>query len=130
MDFYARLPPPPACPPPPPWPAIPDRPDRAAVSSEVPTTPGTGSSSAATSRSWDTRGAGALEVRAPPVVLDPQGTILAVNRAWKAVAARQGAAPEACGIGVDHLAVCDHGASDLDREAAAFGEAVRRVLLG
>jgi len=66
----------------------------------------------------------------PAVVLDPAGTILAVNRAWKAVAARHRAAPEACGIGVDYLAVCDLAASDLEREAAAFGEGLRRVLLG
>ncbi len=58
-------------------------------------------------------------------VLDEQGRILAVNRAWRAVRA-QGAD---AAVGADYLAVCDEAAGE-DESAARFAAGLRRVVRG
>lgn len=63
-------------------------------------------------------------------LLDGEGTIVATNRAWDDHARELGAAAEQVGVGASYLAVCDLAASDLDPTGAAFGQGLRRVLLG
>lgn len=62
-------------------------------------------------------------------VLDADGVILSVNRAWRDFAEANGGAPDRIGIGANYLAVCEAGAaSGPGAKAAASG--LRRVLRG
>jgi PAS domain S-box-containing protein len=65
-------------------------------------------------------------------VLDPAGTITAVNGVWRAFAAANpgpsGVSPRT-GVGTNYLAVCDAGGAG-SPEAAAAGAGIRRVLAG
>jgi signal transduction histidine kinase len=64
-------------------------------------------------------------------VLDRRGTIIAVNRAWRALAEHAGADPNgaAC-VGQSYLAVCRRAASDGDRIAQQALDAIIAVLDG
>lgn len=59
-------------------------------------------------------------------VLDSTGTIVAVNRAWRAFAEENGSAPERVSEGASYLEVCEHDGED-GRVVAAL---VRSVLAG
>ena len=63
-------------------------------------------------------------------LLDTDGTIFAVNAAWRRFAAAQGAAPEATGPGVNYLAVCERALRSGDRRGAQFADGLRAVLAG
>lgn len=60
-------------------------------------------------------------------VLDADGTIVSVNRAWRDFAAANGAAPDSVGIGTSYLSVCE-AAPGVAAQDAARG--LRRVLAG
>lgn len=64
--------------------------------------------------------------------VDAQGTIIATNPAWVAVAAANGGRTETCGTGSSYLAACDraaaHGADGLPAAGVAAG--LRGVLAG
>jgi PAS domain S-box-containing protein len=63
-------------------------------------------------------------------VVAEDGTILAVNRAWKEFGARHGARDEGTGIGANYLAVCES-ATGADAEIAReMAQGIRRVLTG
>ncbi|MBQ0824417.1 PAS domain S-box protein [Microvirga terrae] len=68
-------------------------------------------------------------ITGPVVVLDPTGTIIAVNRAWHRFGEANGA-PAAIGDGVNYLDICDRavGADGPCARAAAAG--IRSVLAG
>jgi len=59
-------------------------------------------------------------------VLDERGVIVAVNRAWTRFAEENGGDPDACGVGVSYLEVCD--AAFPDTTAGLVASTLRRVL--
>ncbi|MFP4244947.1 MAG: PAS domain S-box protein [Ectothiorhodospira sp.] len=61
-------------------------------------------------------------------VLDEQGTIVAVNRAWREFAALQGASERRTGPGVNYLAICHKAAEEGEADAAKVAEGIQRVL--
>jgi signal transduction histidine kinase/DNA-binding response OmpR family regulator len=63
-------------------------------------------------------------------VLDEQGSILAVNKAWRDFAQANPPVPDNCCEGASYLAACDAAANRGDRDARAFGEGLRAVLAG
>ena len=63
-------------------------------------------------------------------ILDEQGTILTVNKAWRDFAAANAAAPERCAEGVNYLAVCRATNGQDAQTAAAFAEGIQSVLQG
>ena len=63
-------------------------------------------------------------------LLDTDGKIFAVNAAWRAFAAAQGASPEATGAGVNYLEVCERALRSGDRRGAQFADGLRAVLSG
>ena len=64
-------------------------------------------------------------------LLDDEGAIVAVNRAWRAFGSRNGADPTKTGIGVNYLVVCDDAAKGgADESAANFAAGLRDVLNG
>jgi signal transduction histidine kinase len=66
---------------------------------------------------------------ASAVVLDANGTIVAVNQAWLRFGAENGLRPGAAGVGTSYLDVCDaHGARAT--EGPIVAAAIRRVLGG
>jgi PAS domain S-box-containing protein len=69
-------------------------------------------------------------VAASVAVLDRDGTVIAVNAAWQAFAAREGGTPGGTGVGANYLAVCAASAGPECRDGAAAAEAIRRVLAG
>jgi diguanylate cyclase (GGDEF)-like protein/PAS domain S-box-containing protein len=64
---------------------------------------------------------------APTAVLDADGTIVAVNRAWRRFGERNGGDPEAVGPGASYLDVCERAAT---LEALAAAEGIRAILGG
>ncbi|MEQ8719082.1 MAG: diguanylate cyclase [Acidimicrobiales bacterium] len=65
----------------------------------------------------------------PAVVLNGEGTIVAVNEAWTVFSLLNGGDPETSGVGASYLGVCDVAASDVD-DASAVGVGIRRLLEG
>ena len=66
-------------------------------------------------------------------VVDAQGVIVAVNRAWREFGVAQGGLPERAGIGCNYLAVCERKATPAAEgaaEAVAFAAQLRDVLGG
>jgi PAS domain S-box-containing protein len=63
-------------------------------------------------------------------VIDAEGIIIAVNRAWREFAAENGGAPERLGEGVDYLAVCDAAAAADCASAARMARAIREAVAG
>lgn len=61
-------------------------------------------------------------------VLDPEGTIVAVNRAWREFAALQGGAEQRTGPGVNYLTICREAAAQGEADAVKVAEGIRRVL--
>lgn len=63
-------------------------------------------------------------------VLDPQGTIIAVNRPWKTFADNHQAASACYYIGVNYLAVCDAVVGPQAADALAAAAGIRAVIAG
>jgi PAS domain S-box-containing protein len=63
-------------------------------------------------------------------VLDERGTIVAVNRAWRAFADASGLALPDHGVGSSYLAECDRAAAAGVEEAARLGAGLREILRG
>ncbi|MCU1537769.1 MAG: hypothetical protein JWP82_2120 [Humibacillus sp.] len=70
----------------------------------------------------------------PTCAVDPHGTIVAVNQAWRAFTTANGGSDERCGVGVGYLEVCDRAASTdggLGGEGAGVvADGIRQVLDG
>ena len=64
---------------------------------------------------------------APTAVLEPDGTIVAVNRAWERFGEAGAADPETSGVGANYLDVCERAGSIAGLAAA---EGVRAILRG
>jgi len=62
-------------------------------------------------------------------VLDANGVIIAVNKAWRIFAEQSGYVGHDDGVGTNYLAVCESGAA-LSRDAAETAEALRSILAG
>jgi PAS domain S-box-containing protein len=62
-------------------------------------------------------------------VLDENGTIIAVNQAWRAFAYASGYADDSHGVGMNYLAVCEAAAA-LSQDAARTAEALRDIMAG
>lgn len=63
-------------------------------------------------------------------VLDGDGVIVKVNKAWRMMALDNGGDPDATGVGVDYLAVCARAAAAGCLDAGQAETAVRSVLAG
>jgi diguanylate cyclase (GGDEF)-like protein len=63
-------------------------------------------------------------------LLDANGSITAVNLAWRMFTIDNGGATERTGVGVNYLAVCDSAASSGCQDAADAAAAIRAVLRG
>jgi diguanylate cyclase (GGDEF)-like protein len=63
-------------------------------------------------------------------VVTTDGTIVAVNRAWRAYTEHNGGTPETTGVGTNYVAVCRRSAAAGCADAAAVGEGLRAVLSG
>lgn len=64
-------------------------------------------------------------------ILDEQGTILAVNDAWRTFAASNPPCEEAAsGVGANYLNVCDRAQGSYSEEASQFAQGIRAVLRG
>jgi len=63
-------------------------------------------------------------------VLDTDGAITAVNRAWKEYAERDGAHQLVNPIGINYLDVCQHARGDASEEAMPFARGLQAVLAG
>jgi Amt family ammonium transporter len=66
-------------------------------------------------------------LEAPTAVLDADGTIVAVNRAWLRFGEEAGADPDATGPGASYLEVCERSGTV---EALAAAEGIRAILEG
>jgi two-component system NarL family sensor kinase len=62
-------------------------------------------------------------------VLDDQGTIVAVNNAWRQFARESGYVGQSYGVGLNYLSVCEAGAQ-LSREASETAAALRDIIAG
>lgn len=63
-------------------------------------------------------------------VLDQDGVIIAVNRAWKQFTQANDGETFLCGIGADYLAVCERSCDDDQSQGQAVAAGVRRVIAG
>jgi diguanylate cyclase (GGDEF)-like protein len=63
-------------------------------------------------------------------VLDHDGTIVAVNRAWRMFAIDNGGSPESTGVGINYLDVCARAAAAGCADAGAVEAGLRAVLNG
>ena len=61
-------------------------------------------------------------------VLDPAGTIMAVNHAWLMFARDNGGQPESTGVGVNYFDLCERSAAAGCQDAVRAAEALRAVL--
>ena len=69
-------------------------------------------------------------LRAHVAILDRDGTILAVNAAWRAFAIRNGLADGTCGPGANYLRACDRASGDDSEEAGPVAAAIRAAIAG
>ncbi len=63
-------------------------------------------------------------------VVDPEGTIVAVNQAWRRFAEENGADSHTVSEGANYLTVCDQAAAAGNLSAARAAEALRRLIRG
>jgi diguanylate cyclase (GGDEF)-like protein len=63
-------------------------------------------------------------------VLDAEGTIVAVNHAWRMFSVDNGGTPDGTGIGVNYFGVCERAAAAGSEDAAAVAACLRSVLAG
>lgn len=66
----------------------------------------------------------------PLCVLDPDGTIIAVNKAWRDFAMANGGTPEQVSEGANYLAICDVAAQAKCQVAGAVAAAIRAAFAG
>jgi diguanylate cyclase (GGDEF)-like protein len=67
-------------------------------------------------------------LRSHIAVLNEDGTILAVNAAWKHFASGNGLAEQFCGTGVNYLRSCDQATGECSDEAANMASGIRDVI--
>ncbi len=63
-------------------------------------------------------------------VLDREGAIIAINRAWRDAARHYGVEGSSIGVGVNYLRVCDQASGMDSTEGALFARGIREVLAG
>ncbi len=63
-------------------------------------------------------------------VVDPEATIVAVNRAWLMFAMDNGGQPESTGVGVNYFGLCERSAAAGCQDAQRAADALREVLGG
>ncbi|WP_375479254.1 diguanylate cyclase domain-containing protein [uncultured Jatrophihabitans sp.] len=63
-------------------------------------------------------------------VIDGSGAIVAVNRAWRMFAVDNGGRPEATGVGVNYLQLCERSAAAGCADAVVVADGIRTVLEG
>jgi diguanylate cyclase (GGDEF)-like protein len=63
-------------------------------------------------------------------VLDPAGTITAVNQAWLMFALDNGGQPERTGVGVNYFGLCERSAAAGSQDAQRAADALQEVLAG
>lgn len=63
-------------------------------------------------------------------VLDGDGTIVAVNRAWRRFMEANQGALTSCGLGANYLKVCDTAFGDFAQEAHSVAQGIRAVMSG
>jgi signal transduction histidine kinase len=63
-------------------------------------------------------------------VLDRDGRIIAVNRAWRQFEAENGGAAESCGVGCNYLRICRNTTGDDASAAARVAEGIEQILRG
>lgn len=63
-------------------------------------------------------------------ILDRDGTILAVNQAWKRFAWENGFPDGNFGVGTNYLNICESASGPESEEAQAFGKGIREVIQG
>ena len=63
-------------------------------------------------------------------VLNEEGTVLNVNRAWRGFADENPPVPSAYGVGMNYLSVCDNATGPNSEEAAPFAAGIRSVMEG
>lgn len=63
-------------------------------------------------------------------VLDSQGQIILVNKAWRNFAEENGLSSDMVSEGINYLQICDHSSGVWSDEAAPFAEGIRSVLCG
>jgi PAS domain S-box-containing protein len=63
-------------------------------------------------------------------IIDAEGFILFVNRAWERFADENSPPPADYSLHTNYLAVCDHATGELAAEAAPFAQGIRSVLRG
>lgn len=63
-------------------------------------------------------------------LLDNQGNILLVNKAWSDFAQQNGLHPDNVSIGTNYLDICDKSSGTNAEEAAHFAKGIRRVISG
>ncbi len=63
-------------------------------------------------------------------LLNAQGEILHVNKAWRRFSEANAARPETVSEGVNYLLVCDQARGDFSEEAGPFAQGIRNVLAG
>jgi diguanylate cyclase (GGDEF)-like protein len=63
-------------------------------------------------------------------VLDPAGTITAVNQAWLMFALDNGGQPESTGVGVNYFDLCERSAAAGSQDAQRAADALQEVLAG
>lgn len=63
-------------------------------------------------------------------ILDANGQILRVNKAWTSFALENGGVPESLGVGVNYLEVCNKATCEEAEEVGRFAAGIRSVLSG
>lgn len=63
-------------------------------------------------------------------IVDPSGTIVAVNGAWRRFAIENGGLLSEVSEGINYLEICDSAGGDQDRYASGFAAGLRSVLAG
>ncbi len=63
-------------------------------------------------------------------VLQEEGEIVSVNRAWQQFSEENEGTAASCGVGVNYLEVCDQATGDWSEEAPAIVQGIRQVLEG
>ncbi len=61
-------------------------------------------------------------------IVDFDGTILAINRAWTAFALQNGSDPKNSSVGINYIAICENSIGKYSAESKAFAEGLKKVL--
>ncbi|MDX6207846.1 MAG: hypothetical protein QOE24_237 [Frankiales bacterium] len=69
-------------------------------------------------------------IDAPTCAVDPRGSIIAVNRAWRAFSVDNGGDPERTGVGLNYFDVCEPPTAAALAGAPEVADGLRRVLSG